>query len=127
VLPAILAASVCLIAGTIALRAGAARRSHVTLATAPANEAVRFSLVAPAARQVTLVGDFDVWNPRGVAMHRAADGHTWTVDVALPPGRHAFAYRVDGALRTDPAAAKAVEDDFGMPSSVIVVAKRGLE
>jgi 1,4-alpha-glucan branching enzyme len=88
---------------------------------------VRFSLVAPAARRVSLVGDFNVWDPKGVAMHRGTDGHTWTVEVSLPPGRHAFAYMVDGTLRADPAAAKAVEDDFGSPSSVVVVAARGLE
>jgi hypothetical protein len=90
-------------------------------------DTVRFSVVAPAARRVALVGDFNVWDPRGVAMHRGTDGHTWTVDVSLPPGRHAFAYMVDGRLRADPAAAKAVEDDFGSPNSVVVVANRGSE
>jgi hypothetical protein len=34
---------------------------------------------------------------------------------------------VDGALRVDPAAARALEDDFGVPNSVIVVADRRLQ
>ena len=58
-------------------------------------------------------------------MKRSADGRTWEIDVPLPPGRHAFAFVVDGVMHADPAAARAVEDDFGVPSSVIVVASRG--
>jgi hypothetical protein len=123
--PAAIAAGLLLLAGGATLTLAARHRALAPASAA--HEAVRFSVVAPAARRVSLVGDFNVWDPRGVAMHRATDGHTWTVDVALPPGRHAFAYMVDGRLRADPAAAKAVEDDFGSPSSVIVVARRGLE
>ncbi len=84
---------------------------------------VRFSIRAPAATRVSLVGDFDRWDPAAMPMRR--DGETWTVDVHLAPGRHVFAYAVDGDLKTDPAAARAVEDDFGVPSSVIVVASAG--
>jgi hypothetical protein len=124
-LPVAIAAGVCLIAGAIAF--GVRDRDTIVAPSSRVNEPVRFTLVAPAARHVSLVGDFDEWSPRGVAMRRAADGHTWSVDVVLPPGRHAFAYMVDGILRADPAAAKAVEDDFGTPSSVIVVASRGME
>lgn len=87
--------------------------------------AVRFSIRAPAARRVSLVGDFDRWDPAALPMRPAHDGETWTLDVHLPPGRHVFAYAVDGGLRTDPTAARAVEDDFGVPSSVIVVASGG--
>ena len=90
-------------------------------AAAPA----RFVFDAPGAHRVALVGDFDAWAPPGRAMRRSADGRTWELSVVLPPGRHAFAYLVDGVLRADPTAARAVEDDFGVPSSVIVVASRG--
>jgi hypothetical protein len=124
-MPAAVAAGLLLLAGGVTWTLAARGRASV-----PADrerEAVRFSLVAPAARRVSLVGDFNVWNAHGVAMHRAEDGHTWTVDIPLAPGRHAFAYMVDGRLRADPAAPKAVEDDFGSPSSVIVVGKRGSE
>lgn len=87
---------------------------------------VRFTLRAPGAHRVALVGDFDAWTPEGRPMRRSADGRTWQLDVQLPPGRHAFAYLVDGVLRADPVAARAVEDDFGVPSSVVVVASRGI-
>jgi len=86
---------------------------------------VRFSIHAPDAARVSLVGDFDRWDPGALPMRRAGDGETWTLDVHLPPGRHVFAYAVDGNLKTDPTAPRAVEDDFGVPSSVVVVASGG--
>ena len=88
---------------------------------------VRFSLSAPSAKAVSLVGDFDGWNPAALPMQRDAAADQWIVDVRLPPGRHVFAFSVDGGLRADPAAPRAIEDDFGVPSSVIVVSDRGRE
>jgi hypothetical protein len=85
---------------------------------------VRFALAAPSARRVSVVGDFNRWNPSAVPMRRSPDGRTWIADVSLAPGRHVFAFAVDGGLRADPTAPRAVEDDFGVPSSVIVVPQR---
>ena len=90
------------------------------------SDRVRFSISAPAAARVSLVGDFDGWNPDALPMRRAGVD-TWTVDVRLEPGRHVFAFSVDGGLRSDPAAPRAVEDDFGVPSSVIVVPGKGTD
>ena len=86
--------------------------------------AVRFVLVAPYASRVTLVGDFNRWNPAAMPMRRATDGRTWTLEVPLPPGRHLYAFVVDGDLAADPAAPRAGDDDFGAPSSVVVVVER---
>jgi|SRR5262252_9824088 len=93
--------------------------------TRRADSRVRFSVSAPAAKAVSLVGDFDGWNPAALPMRRDVDEGRWFVDVHLPPGRHVFAFSVDGGLRADPTAPRAVEDDFGVPSSVIVVPSRG--
>ncbi len=81
---------------------------------------IRFSVSAPSARRVSLVGDFDGWNPSAVPMRRASS-NVWIADVRLRPGRHVFAFAIDGALRADSTAPRAVEDDFGVPGSVIVV------
>jgi len=89
--------------------------------------AIRFAVSAPRARRVSLVGDFNRWNPSAVPMRRSPDGRTWIADVSLAPGRHVFAFSVDGGLRADPTAPRAIEDDFGVPSSVIVVPQRGGE
>jgi len=85
---------------------------------------VRFSISAPRAKQVSLVGDFNGWNPGAVPMRRGSSD-VWVVDVRLEPGRHVFAFSIDGALRADAAAPRAVEDDFGVPGSVVVVPGRG--
>jgi hypothetical protein len=85
---------------------------------------VRFSISAPSAKRVSLVGDFNGWNPGAVPMRRGSSD-VWVVDVRLEPGRHVFAFSIDGALRADAAAPRAVEDDFGVPGSVVVVPGRG--
>jgi AMP-activated protein kinase-like protein len=95
--------------------------------TARGGASVRFALSAPTARVVSLVGDFDGWNPDALPMRHDPSANQWIVDVRLPPGRHVFAFSVDGGLRADPAAPRAVEDDFGIPTSVIVVSDRGRE
>jgi len=116
--------------GVTAALALAASVSFVIIARARQGgqvPAVHFALLAPAASRVSLVGDFDGWNPGAVPMHRAADGATWVVDLPLRPGLHTFAYAVDGGIKIDPAAPRAAGDDFGTPSSVVVVSGPGGE
>jgi hypothetical protein len=54
-------------------------------------------------------------------MRRSADGRAWLLDVPLPPGRHVYAFVVDGDLAPDPSAPRAGDEDFGVPSSVVLV------
>lgn len=81
---------------------------------------VRFVIVAPHASRVALVGDFNGWNPTAMPMQRS-NGDAWVRDVVLEPGRHVYAFMVDGAFQIDPSAPRAAEDDFGIPSSALVV------
>jgi len=86
---------------------------------------VRFVFVAPYASRVALVGDFNAWNPAAMPMRRSVDGRAWLLDVPLAPGRHVYSFIVDGDLAPDPAAPRAGDDDFGVPSSVVLVSARG--
>lgn len=86
---------------------------------------VRFALVAPGATRVSLVGDFNQWNAAATPMRQLGDGRLWLVEVPLPPGRHVYAFVVDGDVTPDPAAPRAGEEDFGTPSSVVLVGARG--
>ena len=95
--------------------------SPSTLRPAP----VRFALVAPGASQVSLVGDFNQWDATATPMRQLGDGRLWLVEVPLPPGRHVYAFVVDGDVTPDPAAPRAGEEDFGTPSSVMLVGARG--
>lgn len=86
-----------------------------------AGQVVQFVLVAPRAASVALVGDFNDWDPGRTPLHPAATG-VWSVNVPLQPGQHQYAFVVDGKdWRPDPAAPRAVTDDFGSPNSVITV------
>ena len=81
---------------------------------------LQFVLVAPEARAVTLVGDFNDWSVSATPL-RQAEGGVWTVTVPLPPGRYRYSFVVDGKVwRNDPDAAS-MEDEFGRPNSVVTV------
>jgi 1,4-alpha-glucan branching enzyme len=85
---------------------------------------VEFALRTPADSAVVLVGDFNDWNPTATPLHRASDG-VWSVTVPLRPGRYRYTFIVDGTRwHRDPAAPRALEDDFGAPTSVITIAQR---
>lgn len=82
---------------------------------------VQFVLVAPGARSVALVGDFNDWDAAATPLHRAAGG-AWSTALKLRPGRHRYAFVVDGVRWVaDPAAPPAPDDDFGSPGSVVTV------
>jgi hypothetical protein len=95
--------------------------ARATALPAPSLDSVRFTLVAPNATRVTLVGDFNGWDPVALPLRRAGDGRTWEIEVPLAPGRYAYSFLVDGALARDPLAPRAAGDDFGSPSSVVMV------
>jgi hypothetical protein len=90
---------------------------------APGTPLVEFGFAAPHASSVALVGDFNNWDPRATPLRAASTGGVWSVEVPVPPGRHLYAFVVDGKVwRPDPAAPKATGEDFGEPNSALTVA-----
>ena len=82
---------------------------------------VRFAVHAPGEHAVSLVGDFNSWNPVSVPLHRDAATGEWSVRVALPPGVHAYAFLIEGRrMVADPHGYRVVGD--GERSLVIVPA-----
>jgi 1,4-alpha-glucan branching enzyme len=75
---------------------------------------------APEAKHVSLVGDFNRWNPRTNPMQQQSDG-AWTLRVELRHGHHRYAYHVDGELVLDPQAMGITRDDQGQRVSLIAV------
>ena len=120
--------SLAIAAGLALLVAGAAigwvaRPSSVaTVAaipvSAPPAANVRFVFVSPKAGRVSVVGDFNQWNPTAMPLHRLNDG-TWIIDVPLVAGRYAYAFVVDGRIEVDPTAPRA-GGDFGENSILMV-------
>jgi hypothetical protein len=95
-----------------------------TLVSGPAaadRETVRFALSAPKATRVALVGSFNEWDPVATPLARDPATGTWMVSLRLPPGRHVYAFVVDGDVTADPAAPRAADDDYGSANSVVLV------
>ena len=112
-------AAALLIAAGIAVRAG---RTSGAAPAASAAQSVRFELVAPASSRVTVVGDFNDWDPQASPMVRAGERGAWSLRLALPPGRYRYTYLVDGTRWVpDPSEPPAVGDDFDTPTTVITV------
>ena len=82
----------------------------------------KFSLYAPEAHTITLIGEFNGWgSTREVALRPQGKG-IWTVEVPLPPGRYQYAFLIDGKdMATDPRAEQQVNDDFGRKNAVLTV------
>jgi hypothetical protein len=116
------AAAIVLIVSTLWLARSPARPA-VAGAEDSAGTIHQFVLIAPSASSVSLVGDFNAWNTSATPLQR--QGSAWTVEIALPPGRHMYSFVVDGSeWVTDASAARAPEDEFGRSSSVILVPRK---
>jgi negative regulator of sigma E activity len=82
---------------------------------------VQFVILAPEAARVSLVGDFNDWDSSRTPMRVSQASGIWSVTIPLAPGRHRYAYVVDGRRwMADPSSPRA-QDDFGTPSSVVTV------
>jgi hypothetical protein len=77
-----------------------------------------FSLSAPDASSVSILGSFTAWEPLPLARGR---GGRWRVEVALGAGEHEYAYMVDGIVVVPPEAVRTRDDGFGGVNGVIVV------
>jgi 1,4-alpha-glucan branching enzyme len=64
---------------------------------------VNFICVAPEARRVSLVGDFNDWDPEAAPMRKQVDG-AWTIQIPLTHGHHRYVFVVDNHPKLDPRA-----------------------
>lgn len=89
---------------------------------------VRFALVNHDAREVSLVGDFNGWTPGATPLTGQGVDGVWTASVPVTPGRHEYAFIVDGERWVADPYAATVNDEFGTSSSVLHVgdARHGL-
>jgi 1,4-alpha-glucan branching enzyme len=76
-----------------------------------------FSITAPTAMSVQLVGDFTHWQEKPAALKKGRDG-VWKVTIALPPGTHHYRFLVDGQWRDDPECTLRVPNPFGTQDAV---------
>jgi 1,4-alpha-glucan branching enzyme len=81
---------------------------------------VNFTYAAPAARRVTLVGDFNDWQPDAFPMKRHPDG-TWSFQVPLNHGAHHYQFLVDGKPTLDPKAMGVARNESDEKVSLVEV------
>lgn len=78
----------------------------------------RFVLADPSAKSVSLIGDFNRWDPSATPLTRSAAG-IWGRTLRLTAGRHEYAYLVDGKRWVTDRVARESHDAFDVASSVL--------
>ena len=64
---------------------------------------VNFICLAPGAKKVSVIGDFNRWHPEATPMKRQPDG-AWLIQAQLNHGHHHYQFLVDGKPMLDPRA-----------------------
>lgn len=80
---------------------------------------VRFAVAAPAARTVTVAGDFNGWDSRSIRLQDRGGGR-WEAVVPLQPGVYQYMFVIDEKRWIpDPTATETVDDGFGQRNSLM--------
>ena len=87
---------------------------------APTLRTINFICHAPQAHAVSLVGDFNNWEPNAHPMKPLPD-KAWMTSVALKHGHHRYAFLVDGKLTLDPRAQGITRNQNGERVSLVPV------
>jgi 1,4-alpha-glucan branching enzyme len=88
----------------------------------PVSGGVRFTLLAPEATEVFVMGSFNNWSKGATPMKAIDRNGFWSVEVPLSEGEYTFIYLVNGTRWvTPPMAEDFVTDGFGQTNGVLVV------
>ena len=80
---------------------------------------VNFSISAPNAREIYVVGDFNNWKiEEGIRLSRFDDGR-WEKKIGLPPGIYKYKFVVDGEWIADAKNEERAQNSFGTFDSII--------
>ena len=93
--------------------------------TADSLVTIHFVLVSQA-RQVSVVGDFNNWDPTATPMAQGVPNSLWQVSAKVGAGRVEYAFVLDGKTWIpDPNAPLAPESEFGTRNSVLTTPAPG--
>ena len=81
---------------------------------------VTFICIAPVAKSVSLIGDFNDWHPTSHRLKRQHDG-AWLIEVELNHGHHHYQFYVDGKPTLDPRAQGIARNEENEKVSMIAV------
>lgn len=82
------------------------------------NHHVTFSIKAPEAKQVVLMGDFNNWDPEMHPMKSTGDG-VWKKKLKLAPNQYEYKFLVDGEWKEDPGNGQVCANCFGTRNNVL--------
>jgi hypothetical protein len=90
------------------------------------SQRVQFVLVAPDAKKVAVVGDFNGWDASHIEFQaQHTGGGVWSVTAPVPVGHHRYSFVIDDSVWVaDPIAPRASDNDYGLPNSAIVVSSQ---
>ena len=83
--------------------------------------ALNFICQAPQARAVSLVGDFNHWNPTATPLRHDEHLNVWQACIPVPPGRYRYRLVVDGKWTADPYNSYVESNPFGELNNVVEV------
>ncbi|MFH1156637.1 MAG: glycogen-binding domain-containing protein [Pseudomonadota bacterium] len=81
---------------------------------------VKFTLNAPQAEEVVLVGNFNGWDPRKHPMAHTGNG-IWQKLLMLSPGIYEYKFRVDNLWIKDPINQQSCSNCFGTLNSILEI------
>ena len=81
---------------------------------------IAFTLTAPEAQNVFLVGDFNSWDEKSHPLKRNSNGR-WKITISLTPGRYEYRLLVDGAWKNDPKCTRFASNPFGQENCILIV------
>jgi len=82
---------------------------------------VRFTLMAPGAARVSVVGDWNGWNPEANLLADSNNDGVWEIEIPLMRNKeYRYQFNIDGDLWIpDPESSLQVDDGFGGKNSII--------
>jgi 1,4-alpha-glucan branching enzyme len=107
--------------GNSVIEVPAGGRALAAGALAGTGAAPTFTYTDPAAKSVSVAGEFNQWSATDNPMHRDASG-VWSAVVPLKPGKYQYKFVVDGNWKQDPLNPNALDDTFGGKNSVKTIA-----
>lgn len=81
---------------------------------------VEFVFYAPKAKNVSIGGDFNNWNPKKTLAKMNKNG-SWKARLDLTPGKYQYKFMVDGQWQNDPRCSSCVPNSFGTLNCLIDV------
>lgn len=85
----------------------------------PVNKEIDFTVSAPSAREIYLVGDFNHWKINEESRLARLEDGKWVKKMGLEPGRYRYKFVVDGEWRIDQDNKEREQNAFGTFDSVI--------